>query len=84
MLPFESSVFLHVPGEKTESITDERPARNTLRLETAYFDEVGSEPEVLERRHVRIGIDVVAEGILTRQGAIREEVQHDDSEGAFA
>ena len=36
-------------------------------LETTVFDEIGSEPEVEERRNVRISIGVVAGGILARQ-----------------
>lgn len=56
-----------IKNNEIKRLTNERPARDMLRLETTYLDEIGSQPEVLERRNVRIRIDVVTEGILTRQ-----------------
>ena len=53
--------------QTTNCLTNERPTRHVLRLETTYFDEIGSYPELFERCNVRICIDVVTEGILARQ-----------------
>ena len=67
-----------------ESLTNKRPTWDMLRLETTYLDEITSQPEILERSYVGICIDMLTQGILAGQGAIRKEVQHDDGEGAFA
>lgn len=71
------------PMKTTNCLTNERPARDMLRPETTDLDEIGGQPEVLERRNVRIGIDMVTQGILPRQRAVREKLQHDNSERAF-
>lgn len=55
-----------------QCLTNERPARNMLRLKTACLDEIGGYPEVLKRSYVRVCIGVVAERILAGQCAVRE------------
>ena len=62
-----------LPENKAKSLTSKRPARFTLRLETACLDEIGSQPEVLERSNVRICIDLGTEGVLAGQGTMRKE-----------
>ena len=37
------------PKRTRKCLTDERPARNMLRFETAYLDQISRQPDLLER-----------------------------------
>lgn len=39
----------YAPKRRTKCLTNERPARNMLRLETAYLDQISRQPDLLER-----------------------------------